>query len=864
MTTLDVEHFIAAVLWLDKPNTELSNPLIELLKQLSGVQQKFLQVTAREKLAELKESLLVDLAGLAQASPGKEKREALKHRLKFITQANAMYTDALGAARKAVISALKSEIAKEKSIKETKRYLDDLESVLPDGVKDDAELRKAIYDAKRKLVYDHFEDDYKKILKKYETQMEFLRTGELSLWEKIEATFTGEDPRALTEENLDKWRSKFLHELTTTLTVHAQIAVDMAGYGQNPTDREEAEAVHYFLKERIRDDYKELSRKAKQDLIGLTDLRGQRARERLDRIFGLKPSQPVDKKAFLRCYLAVASYQTYYRNDAVLADAGRDFIREFHEIAQHEGGFVTQIVAKMSKDELDALFLTWGDDPTVKVKKKSQGKSTALESDIVGVVDASRDSHVQVPRYLLLNMVLELIAADFDALLRGEKVDIRLLNDRIEFAIPKLQRQVKDEMELNGNRELRGDLAAMIQGMNPTTTRDSYLRLVANQLPQGTAQFDTYGVMRNLKDCESKLLDQIRFALRDQLDILDGITPEHLDYRSDEESIKILEQQILLLRDELERVQRDGQMEEGTRAEKTVVIARSIASLEAQKMEYANNIAVKKAQTKWVRDYQEYLVEAQSLLKNDGLSLREFIAQMKPCLFELLDPQLAGFCRAVRENVEFAKLLGDEEFTRQLHQLGRDLQGNTRETLDIVRDIPENITRQLPSETADMIRQLQYRFADRFKHLMVKMLDKNNLSKIHASDEASAMSVATVPVQDKTTPFWGSLFTGSTKPVTVPNVTASKPSMPTVHERLKTVLKRVESRVLKQMLAQLAEAADANSMNIDDLYGLTGEIKPSKPIAIAARSSDSSQDPSQEGQRQGMHVGNPFARNYYF
>lgn len=861
MTTLDVEHFIGAVLWLDKPNSEQSqNPLIKILREVLGNDVSYLQATAKQQLVKLKDSLLEDLALLAQASPNDDKRAALKHRLKFVTSANAMYTSALGEARKAVIAALLSELEKKRTPTEAKRYLDDLKSVLPEDLQNDETLSKAISEVRKKIVYEHFDGEYKKLFKQFESQLKFLQTGKLSLWEQIEATFTGNDPHALTEENMDKWRSKLLHDITSTLVVHARVAVDMAGFGPNPTDRETEAAVQESLGLYIQEQMKSLSKSAKKDLTWLTDLRARRARQRLDKIFGLEPdAQQVDTKAFMRRYLAVASHQQWYRNDKVLVEAGRDFIREFHQIAQHEGGFVTEVVAQLPKAALDAMWLTWGDNPEVKVTKSQSGKF-ALEDDIIGEVDDSRDTHVQVPRYLLLNMVLELIARDFDAFIRGELVDIQLLNERIEFAIPKLQWQARVEVQLNDNQELRRGLKTLIAGLNPTTVNDNYRQLVGNA--SGKAVVDNYGVITNFKECEKAMLDKIRGVLKDQLEILDGITPEKLDYSLDEEAIGHLNKQILILKDELERVQLDKGMDEQLRAEKTASISKTISSFNAQKNEYANAILVKQAQTKWVRGYQEYLAEAQKLVGDSSLTLRQFISQMRPCLFDLLDPQLASFCGKVRENSDFLKLLGEEDFQLLKGKLAEDLQGGQRNLIDIVREIPEDITRQLPDETADLVRQIQYRFADRFKGLMVKMLDRNNLSSVRQAEirEAEATATTVVPSSSPKTTATGGWFPSLTLfgKTTQPAVTGEqdkKRALPSVNERLAIVLRSVKSDVLREMLNQLVEAADANALNIDDLYGLTGHAKPSKPIAIARPLP--TQDKDDRRPESGMYVGGP-------
>ena len=147
-----------------------------------------------------------------------------------------------------------------------------------------------------------------------------------------------------------------------------------------------------------------------------------------------------------------------------------------------------------------------------------------------------------------------------------------------------------------------------------------------------------------------------------------------------------------------------------------------------------------------------------------------------------------------------------------------------------MRNIPENVINQFPAKTADMVRQIQYRFADRFKGLMVKMLDENHLLKIDDRIESPMILDAQLknPTNSKYVKSWipspYRLFQSVT---TQKNEIAKNKGTP--KERLETTLRNINSDTIKSMLEQLTQAADANQVSLDHLYKV---LETSAPIHI--------------------------------
>ncbi|MBV9575024.1 MAG: hypothetical protein JO149_00175, partial [Gammaproteobacteria bacterium] len=807
-----VNELIAAVLWLDKPHAELNNPLIATLEKLTPQALQPLQLTVKEKIAALKLSLTKSLADLFQAPLTETQRIALQHRLQFVSQANGLYTQALGELRSHIIEIILTDMTKLADLKNAKRYLNELYFSLPVELRKEPEIAETMLAVKLEMVKKHFTDEQRALHEKYQNELEFLRSGELSLWEKIEASFTGNDPKALTEKNINQWRTRFLQDYIIELNVQADKAVNTAAFKESE-NVEESKILLEYLQENIAADIALIAKTTTMNLVQLTDMRRRRALAKLDKIFGLEPEKPVDINLFMLRYVTLADYQKHYADDPLLGNAGRHFIQQFQDMAQHEGGFTTQFVAQLPLAALETLYETCVEQPLMQAN---------VNENILGVVNANQDAYIQLPRYLLLNMVLELIVADIDALLRGKKIDNALLNARLAFAMPKLVAQVKKEHELNQNSEhLRELLLNAVQRITKENAVNEYKKCVAMQMPKDFVKYNLWGIISNFPACEAKLFEQLKFNLQDQMNIITGLNPADLNYDKEEKSLQKINVELNEYKEKLARI--PGASYRSSRKLMSVVEATeeahlqtSIANLEKQKNTLICQIETKKVKAKWSRNCQDQFAQLNCLLENNQLCLKDFVKKLDPTLFDLLSPELAAACAAIKQNIVITDLfsLADQSFEKNLVTLKDALQDAKTNILDIIRDLPESVMHELAA-SANKVREFQYRCADHFKCLLIKMLDENHLLSI-STPAPAGNSAAETPKPAKT-PFWGAWFASGKQEK---NTQATKPLTP--KERLQMELANIDSENFKCLLNHLVGEKKPNEIGLQYLYEMQG------------------------------------------
>lgn len=805
LTQAEVNELITAVLWLDKPLNTFSGGIVDALKLLSGKRVEQFAANVKAKLSALQAVVVHDIANLGSIELSAVSSTAIKQRLLFATSANARYTSELAELRKKMLAAIKDKVAACGDVASFEKFITAFNSVLPVELQNDDEINSLFIAKKKEFVKAHFCEEQKKLHAEYEVELRFLQTGDLSLWDSIKQKVKLHDKTAMTEENLQYWRQGFLTTYTERLLSRARVDVmyariDLAGSASQAAIYED------YLKTLIAEDYQAIAKPLIINFRALTDLRRQAALSKLDQIFGLPVDKPVDMKEFMFRYLALAEFQHFYHDDKTLAQAGREFVHEFQQTAQHDPAFVSEIVAKLPYDALDKMFLTWGSNPDVKIE--SHDNVFGLQGDIVGVVADDQDSHIQMPRYLLLNMVLELIVADFDALIRGQTVDIKLLNDRIAFAIPKLSRQVREENELSaGSESFRQELYQQIGAITPTTLKDKYHQSIGKQV--GTvANFNRYGVLGNVAECESVMLANIRQQFKVQMETFDGLQQADFDSSNEAGAIVTIDEAIANLAKQ--RLLQPG---------KAAVVDETVRSLQAQREQYQRAIESKRAKLIWFKEWETSLPTLRKLLSDRQTGLRDFTAAINEKLFNLLEPATADFCRTVRANTSLLQLYETEEiFRERCANLKRDLADN-KNIVGVIRSIPETITRHFPEKTADLIRQMQYRFADRFKRLMVSVLDANHLQYV---DEVEKEIVQVPVVKKDQRGLLLKFFKPAEKPQVLRHVTQRVP----VRDRLARVFEGIESDLVKQMLLQLSDVAARDRISIKHLYDYSNQSEP--------------------------------------
>jgi hypothetical protein len=279
----DINHFIGAVLWLDQSLIDVRNPLVELLQNASDQKVLFINET-KEALQKLERILLDDFTNLAKPLTD-EIKTATSHRLKFFTDANSRYTKQLGKTREKLIKNITQTLTNiDIPTKDTIAYLNNLEAVLSPDFIINTNLANVILDTKKRILKENLNTEQQRLFSQYETEIKFLKTGELSLWEKIQSKFKDNDPNALVEENLSKWKASFLNNLIGEL----RLSVHLNSYSGPRENNEEKIAIKLYLDSLIVETQQSIASSAIQELHWLTDMQTRRARRRLDSLFGLK------------------------------------------------------------------------------------------------------------------------------------------------------------------------------------------------------------------------------------------------------------------------------------------------------------------------------------------------------------------------------------------------------------------------------------------------------------------------------------------------------------------------------------------------------------------------------------------------
>lgn len=781
LSVKQIEEFIEAQLWLDTPNSS------------SKVDAQPLHLQAKEKINNLKESILNDLNCLFDSLIDPRKKLALKNRLAFITQANAMYTTELGELRKNVIEVIKAQLQSELSVKKFHQYLTNFREVFPEQVQNDSEIQAIIEESKLTIIKKYLSDEQAKLLEDYKTKLEFLVSSKRDL---LDILFEDFELRPLREEKLDEWRRDF-NEYIRRLRLHA--------FPENDFDANDKEILTKLLEEMILKDYQSIFDLLEKDLNALAKMKNKKeldenkiALRKIDDIFGCKesPELPVSINMFMLRFVVMAQCQYQFANSksmSHLGAAGQNAVRLFHHTIQDSGKFTTGVVANLGLDELNAMYFTLGANPDIQFSNANDAAPIHLKNDIIGRVGDEKNTQIEVPRYLLLKQVLELILADFDAILRGETAD--KLEDRLKFALPKLEEQITAEMKLNSDStRLREYLKSTIQNLNHANVGRQYSKLISNHISKNIPSWDKgWGVLTNQNDCEAVLLEQLKSELNDLMATFSHVQSKDISTDLTEEDVKDLNLEIQRLRTQKYQSEDDSVK---------IALEVTIQNLVKRRDNISNTIANTQLKALCVEEYRDFLVgetanKLKALIKNSD-SLRELIHEVNPDVFSLFkNKALAQTCIALKQNIQLDFLFKkDDQFKETRTRILEDLENSSVPVLNIVRALPRSLTREFPSDTAEMIHQLQYRFADYFQDIMSKLLDKSNVALLN---ETIKMKTVHCKNERETQPSFfenlSTLFHSKDKKPELPQATAE--------EHLKVTLKGMEPDLVKKFLSLL-------------------------------------------------------------
>jgi hypothetical protein len=732
----DVNELIRAILWLDKPK-ENTDGIDVLRNKLIPDKLTYMQVETKNKLVALGKSFDQALSEIANNTLSDDKKSALIKWLQFILPANSTLTSELDVLHEKFITNIVTHLKSKLSLQELKKYLDTINTILPKELKEDKRLSAAIKEVKPKWLEASFSEEQNKLHKKFKDEIEFLKTGDLSLWEKMQCKLTGENRRELTKDNIKYWKENFLIYYVDALRIQQQYDSVLSD-----GDPEDKKIIKQMLDESIADEFRSISSIVDNDLEQLTNVSRKMAFERLDKIFALKPTQSVDLNMFMLRYAVVSAYQAHYSkypDGAALIEANREFVRKFNKVAQISGGFTTEIVAKLPKAALEAMYASWADNPNIVISSARDAAPLHLVHDIANPVVDQQGTHIKSPKFLLLRMVSELIDTDFEAILRGDKVDLTLLKDRLKFVLPKLSKQRQTfETSLNEqSHDLRETLITELNKLNTGTTNERYSKIIADHMEATNVKADwtSWKKLNNQYVHEQVLLEQLKSQISGLLSLFSTLKPEDIECRFGVDDVKEVESKL-----------KDLQAQKNLSSDQLEIelLDVSIQKLTDKKQSMLRMIRTSEAKKLCLQRYTDYLVgdtrkKLHDLLDNDSISLKDFIQKVNVELFSLIDDdKLASTCVAIRKNTELQNLLKekrypydkiDEILTEKIARLLEDLHDPNTDIIKIVNSINESMASEFPAETADMISQLQYFFADYTITNLAKTLGKEHVEK---------------------------------------------------------------------------------------------------------------------------------------
>src|SRR5262249_23594404 len=153
----------------------------------------------------------------------------------------------------------------------------------------------------------------------------------------------------------------------------------------------------------------------------------------------------------------------------------------------------------------------------------------------------------------------------------------------------------------------------------------------------------------------------------------------------------------------------------------------------------------------------------------------------------------ANYYLEVKHSIALNELMQDVQFNAILTKLRNDLENPRVKVLDVINQLPENIIREFPATEADMLRQINYRFAPWFVDLMAKTLNQNHVGKL--TQTQTTVQSEPMTNKPKTGKYLGWIFNTNKKVETEP----TKP-VKSAEERLQDTLQLIDSSVFNGLI----------------------------------------------------------------
>lgn len=774
LTAEQTDGLIKAMLWVTG-DKEIELGFLPLFLQnflKLGGKKSELKEFVEECLKELTQVIKADLPLLKSDSKEVDNTTRLRllPRLKLLSSANVLYSETLQNARNEIVTLIKADLLK-LNANEFKRYLPRLETVWPEKLNNDTDLSSTITEVKNRFLEEKLsvvnETIAKKVAakrKKLTADLEFLKTGDRSLWTTIKEKVTLSNSTELTPDNLAKWGNQFINTYIKDL-----LDVIETVTAENPDD---AALIKQIVKESVVKEVEAVAQPLTRELVEKISPLGQ---------FFNEKDQPFNVSLFMFRYMFVAKFRENFGGTETLDQGAKKFIHVFHDVAQHEGKFTTELVSELPLTALDAMYETWEKDKAVTLVAETNSQFE-LKEDVIGEVTIDNNNRIRVPRYLLVEMVLELLTDDFNALLNGKTVDKQTLVEKLKFVLPKLAMKQVYEKEFDSTADgqaLRLALQHTFTSLeNPSIT---YKELIGLRVPQAvTKRSGILGMMDSITSPSLAEAEKIIFAdFRNKLQaIITNTENQVVDCGEEENEKERIALEIATLDDRI-RAAKDEQAKAPEKRNRSIARARTSEELTREltdsfreillvdidnltqyrkqlvnrKNELTQKIFDKKKSAENFFLAQKHNIDnVKALFEKEitlGTNLEELLIYTDRALLNKFTPTDAKYFISLKQFfIARKELERNANLINEIADLKEKL-NNSDSILDFIREFPTSVINQIFDKEAEDLRRLQYRFGKNRCSTLAHLLSKENISSM---TQASRSNVANVNAQFPSAP----------------------------------------------------------------------------------------------------------------
>jgi hypothetical protein len=335
----------------------------------------------------------------------------------------------------------------------------------------DPQLQEALSQKAKSLV--PLDNTIKKIDSKFKERINFLKKRERSALEKIWEFITGDKETPLTQENQQKYVDQLVEGYSDVLFEQMLNGTTDERRWVNKRVAQDVEDVA----EAINVNVNHLCPPAKSEKTAVPE-------EKIDR---------VDMGHLLLQWKFICRFREKFANtaaalsvNAVYKHVGAGIIYKMDEIAKNHPKFIHEFLGKMTKEQLEVFYSTF---------------SGRQQADEVNLDDISGEKTV-LPQSLLLSAVSALIQQELTRFLNGESVDMKLLEQHIDFVAKYLPTLKEDAKHVNASplaAKLKQDLTSEMDLL--LTKDDRQLEKSIYQLAMDLTQL--LGFMQNESDLKA-------------------------------------------------------------------------------------------------------------------------------------------------------------------------------------------------------------------------------------------------------------------------------------------------------------------------------------------------------------------------